>query len=86
MKLQIDTTNKIIKIEGSVKFDELIKVLAKMFQKNEWHDFTLESNTTINNWSYPIYIQKTPSLPLYPWYVTNGTVTNLCSGTFNVEA
>jgi len=71
MKLQIDTSKKTIKLEESVKLDSLIKTLKQLFPNNEWKQFTLETNTVINNWNRPVVIEliKTyPTYPRYPWY------------------
>jgi len=99
MKIQLDTTAKTIKVEGIVKFSELIETLEKLLPEKEWKKFSLESNTTINNWSYPIYFQ--PSIPSYPWitYYNNTADTGasnlttsgsnslqLNAGVYNIEA
>jgi len=77
MKIQLDTTQKTIKVENTVKLSELISALDKMFPNGEWKDYSLETNVTINNWSYPIYIKESPTYPAYPWY--GGGVTNYSS-------
>jgi hypothetical protein len=92
MKIQLDTTNKTIKIEENVKIDKLISTLKKLLPDNEWKQFTLETNTTINNWTYPITIREYPAYPHYPWYC-NGTDLNkeyvskfkMTAGIFNAE-
>ena len=61
MKLQIDTTAKIIRIDETVKINELVKVLEKLLP-NEWQDYSLETNCIIN-WGNPIIVEK----PYYPW-------------------
>jgi|WetSurMetagenome_2_1015567.scaffolds.fasta_scaffold51908_4 hypothetical protein len=68
MKLQLDTTNKTIKIEENIKFSKLIETLKNMFPNNEWKDFTLETHTTINNWNYPIIYKTYPQWWEQPWY------------------
>jgi len=73
MKLQIDTTGKIIKVEGSVSLKELIDTLEKLLPKGVWKEFELES-TVIQNWSTPIVIEK--STPYYPapiWWFSDET-------------
>ena len=55
MKLQIDTTEKVIKVEEQVNFGELVKVLNKLLPKGEWKTYKLETNTVINGNTYPIY-------------------------------
>ena len=90
MKLQLDTINKTIKIEGNVKLSELTETLDKILP-GLWKEFTLESNTTIINWQNPIYIQ--PAIPYRPyWYQEKYWTTCkddnvvLCSNTDNVDA
>lgn len=41
MKLQIDTTNKTIRIEEAVKFDELFNTLESLFPNSAWREYTL---------------------------------------------
>jgi len=67
MRLQIDTVSKTIKVESAVKFKDLIVQLDKLFPKKEWKEYKLETNTVINNWSYPVYIDRH-----YKWYEWNG--------------
>lgn len=68
MKIQLDTTNKTIKIEEHVKISKLIEVLKQMLP-SDWKNFTLETNTTISYWNSPIVIKEYPSRPWYeqPW-------------------
>jgi hypothetical protein len=67
MKLQIDTTNKTIKLEESIKLDTLFNTLNEMFPNNGWREFELLTNVTVQWNSIPIVIQ--PSYPYrYPWY------------------
>lgn len=75
MKLQIDTTNKTIKVEGDVVISELIATLSKMFPKDEWKEFLLKTETQIVNWGYPIYVKELTTWPNYPWYVNYGAAT-----------
>ena len=83
MKIQIDTKNKRIKLEDDVKLKELIDFLDKILP-DEWKNFTLETHTTINNWTNPIYIQPTtPSFPNPLWTCTSGT-SELNDGIYNI--
>jgi hypothetical protein len=91
MKIQLDTTNKSIKVESDVKFSELIKVLEKILPKGEWKEFMLETNVTISHWHSPIYIERYRE-PIYPWGPTVTLLSNntkadysLKSGTYNLE-
>lgn len=73
MKLQIDTTKKIIKLDEKVKLSELVKVLGKLLP-GEWKEYTLETrnNDYVTCWSnyskYPYTITVSDS-------VLNGTCT-----------
>ena len=51
MKIQIDTENKVIKIEESVNLGDLMKSLKQMLPFS-WEEFTLET-TVINNFTNP---------------------------------
>jgi len=44
MKLQLDTTNKIITLECNVNLGELTDLLEKMLPNGVWKEFTLEFN------------------------------------------
>lgn len=70
MRLQIDTGRKTIKVDEAVKIDKLVATLRKMFPNDEWKEFTLETNTTIQYWTNPVIIKEYPR-PYYqewPWY------------------
>lgn len=102
MKLQIDTKSKTIKLEDSVRVSEFIDTLKKLFPNNEWKEFKLETQTTINNWNNPVIIRETPWRE-YPWYISttpryevtmgtnertigNNKEPRMQLGTFNIEA
>ena len=99
MKLQIDTTEKVIKVEEQVNFGELVKTLNKLLPKGEWKTYKLETNTVINWNQYPIITYPTyPICPTHPsppyWYVGdtvtalntgNKTLTGIASGTYNID-
>ncbi len=68
MKLQLDTIRKTIKVEGTINLEELFETLRKFFPLEEWKQFSLEANTTIE-WINPITIPYYPSQP-YPWWNT----------------
>lgn len=69
MKIQIDTTSKLIKVESKVKFDELIDSLNKLFPNEEWKNYELETNCIIN-WTYPVIVNPTTPYPYWqrPYY------------------
>jgi hypothetical protein len=75
MKLQLDTTRKILKIEEDVKLSKLISVVKRLLPNGEWQDFTLITNTVIEKWVNPIpYKPYWPDVyPWWqqPWYATN---------------
>lgn len=83
MKLVLDTTKKIIKIEESINLGELFETLERILPLNEWKGFILETNTQIV-WNTPIILKEfigTSPLypyPTYPWYnpVPQITYTN----------
>jgi hypothetical protein len=92
MKLQIDTKAKTIKVDETIKFEELIKVLNKLLPK-EWKSYSLETNSFIT-WYNPVsWTWRDPwVVPHYPSpIVTYSTGTKLpplpevtCS-VYNVE-
>jgi hypothetical protein len=92
MKLQLDTTSKLIKVEETVNLGEFTEALERLLPDGKWKEFKLETQTVIN-WSNPIviepYIPYTPPWWQQPWitYDINGTQTNysLNSGVYNVE-
>jgi hypothetical protein len=65
MKLQLDTTARIIKVEGIVNLDELFIALRKLLPEGLWKKFSIESNTTIV-WTTPVTVH--PFYPYYPWW------------------
>ena len=75
MKLQIDTTNKIITVEERVNLGTLIEQLS-LLMPTDWRDYSIECKV-IQNWINPISIPTYP-VPTYPvkpfwdqpWYVT----------------
>lgn len=58
MKIQIDTTKKTLKLEEDVKLTTLMKLVKKILPDNEWKEYTLETNTTIEHWASPIIIDR----------------------------
>jgi hypothetical protein len=78
MKIQIDTTNKVLKIEESVNLKELFKIVQTLLPTN-WEEYVLDVNTIIIGWQNPIIVEK--PYPTYPWYQPYYTTT----GIFNVD-
>jgi hypothetical protein len=68
----------------------------RLFPENEWKQFSLETNTQINNFSnvYKYFYKETEKQPEYPWTLTSpiymakrGTTgLPVGSGVYNVEA
>ena len=75
MKMQLDTTNKTIKIEENVKISKLIEVLKQMLP-TDWKNFTLETHTTIVNWNEPYIIREYPRRQWFesPWYCSTNAI------------
>lgn len=97
MKIQLDTTNKTIKVEEKVNLKELLDAVKKLFPNNEWKEYSLETNTVINWSSNPIIIRDY-TYPTYPWIntpyygttagnitYTNNAVTTAQLGIYCVE-
>lgn len=63
MKLEIDTTDKTVTFEDSVKIEELIGTLVKMFP-DEWKEYSIKPFVKIVNYPiyyyYPVYNYNTP--------------------------
>lgn len=66
MNIQIDTTNKIFKLQESVNLKELFEILEKLFPNKEWLEYRLETNTIITNWETPLIIDRWGES--YPWW------------------
>lgn len=69
MRIQLNTTEKTIKLEESIEIGEFIDMCKKLFPNNMWRGFTLETNTTIEwinpiPWTYPTYKEDIIS-PVY---------------------
>jgi hypothetical protein len=79
MKIQIDTNNKIIKLEESIKLDILLNELEKLLPN--WKEYTLEVNTTIY-WADPV-VPVYPQYPYWPWWEPVTISDN--TGTYNLE-
>ena len=88
MKIQIDTENKIIKVEGKVNLNEFFKVLKNLFPKNEWKEFEFETNTVIQNWAAPYgspIIVRSPYFPYPPYYSPIAYADNDTGTIYNIE-
>lgn len=92
----MDTSAKTIKLESNEQLGSLIETLEKLLPKGLWKEFTLETHTTIYNWSSPIVIKEYVPRPWWDrpyWSLNNNqlltNVTNadyqLKKGVFNLE-
>ena len=67
MKLQIDTTNKILIIEERVNLGEFFILLNNLFPDFKWEEFNLEMKP-IPNWYNPLTVPLGPGyVGQYPW-------------------
>jgi len=66
MKIQIDTDNKIIRLEEKINFGQFMTTIKKILPQ-AWMSFELDCQP-IYNWTNPIIIEKPiyPHQPLYP--------------------
>jgi len=98
MKIQIDTTEKVIRVEEKVNLGTLYNYLRKFFPNNEWKKYSIDAHTVIQ-WGQPWYIYvDRPYKPYQPWITwygsdvvtldDSGTTTRkfeINSGVYNVE-
>jgi hypothetical protein len=79
MKMQLDTTNKLIKVEGTVNLGEFMEILKKLLPDGKWKEFSIETQTYIN-WVNPIVINPYEPCPTpWPWWDQTWVVS--CDGT-----
>jgi len=77
MKLQIDTGEKVIKVEEKVNLGEFIQTLKKIFPRGDWRNYSIDCNNTITWAPYPWYYTTTSgTIP------TSESITTTC---FNVD-
>ena len=95
MKIQLDTTSKLIKVEETVNLGEFTEALERLLPNGKWKEFKLESHTVIN-WGNPIVIEPYRPYNPYPWWqqpwiTYSGDVNqqpsiySLNSGIYNVQ-
>lgn len=92
MKIQLDTTNKVIKLDEPSSIGELFELLENLLPNGKWKEFKLETNTIINWTSAPIihYEYRNP-YDYRPWVTYTSELYNgsnaysLSAGTYNVE-
>lgn len=83
MKVQLDTEHKTIKLEKDVKLSKLVEFLESILPDGKWKEFTLETNTTIQQWSSPIVIREYPRPYYGPWWGTPYTMMGTGSSITN---
>ena len=66
MRLQIDTSNKTIKLDEDVNLGDLMEALNRLFPTKDWKEYKLQTNTVINNWCNPIRIVDWPGWNPFP--------------------
>lgn len=64
MKIKLDTINKTIDLEESVRLKDLFNTLNTLLPNEPWKEYTLNVNATIY-WTNPIVVD-TPIYPSYP--------------------
>lgn len=93
MKIELDTTNKTIKLPETVEAGKLFEVLETLLPNGKWSDFKLLTNEIIQWVNTPIYVPSIQPIPSnlydYPWIVTaqdgvEGTY-HIKYGTFEIE-
>ncbi|MFA5715414.1 MAG: hypothetical protein WC998_06725 [Candidatus Paceibacterota bacterium] len=68
MKIQLDTTAKVIRVEETINLGEFFKAIKDILPSDQWKEYKLETNTVIN-WSYPYIFYKEITAPQpYPWW------------------
>lgn len=70
MKLQINTSEKLIRLEESVKLGELFTQLEELLPDMKWREYTLEigviHNITVTPLPFERYTPKIPEIG-FPW-------------------
>lgn len=69
MKLQINSTEKIIRLEEQVNLGELFTFLEEILPDLKWREYSIEGNVVYNvGGGQPIVINPiTPTYPHYPY-------------------
>ena len=91
MRLQLDTKEKVIRLEESVNLAEFFENIKKLLHVGSWREYRLETNCTIN-WAIPIVVKEEPVYPTYPVYrwITYGpdaptTINSTTECIYNIE-
>ena len=85
MKLQLDTTEKVIRIDEDVNLGELAESLERLLPFGKWKEFKLETSVQIE-WTNPFVPIYPLPYPTYPWitYCDTRTCYDLNYGTYNI--
>ena len=90
MKIQIDTTQKVIRLESTENLGEFVTAIEQMLPNGLWKEFKIETNTTIQ-WINPIVWRDIyrpqpyfPTYPSYPW-ITCGTNNGYSNGPVSMQ-
>lgn len=80
MKIQIDTDNKIIRLENSINMGEFMEKINLLFPNDSWKEYKIETNTQVV-WQEPIIVNQYPIYrEPYPYWwakpIYYGTTTN----------
>ena len=79
MKLQINSTEKIIRLEEQVNLGELFTFLEEILPDFKWREYSIEGNV-VYNVSNPIVVNPVtpyaPIVPIYPNVPYSPTVPN----------
>ncbi len=74
MKIQIDTTSKIIRIEETVLIGDFFELLDQLFPNLTWKEYSLQSQV-ITDWHNPIIVKDYPPVRPFPWTVPQAPIT-----------
>ena len=70
MKLQIDTTEKTIKVLEDIPLGELLSAIKKLLPEDEWEKYKLQTNIYQYQPYYPVLTPYAPTWTYYPSYTT----------------
>ena len=86
MKLQIDTTNKTVKVEGTVPLTELIETIKKLLP-NDWKKYSLQSDMITFYWNQPDTWHSYQPSPILPYTTCgdNSITTRTTQSIYNLE-
>ena len=71
MKARIDTNLKTIAIDEPIALDELLKFVKALFP-DEWKEWKVDTNVTIEMKSQPIIVERYPHQPWGPYWYGGG--------------